>query len=108
MSNALRARVKYALIGTARAEKTFGLIGCNPNEYKAYLESLFDDKMSWDNYGEYWEVDHIKPVASFDLTKPEEQRKAFHFQNTRPLEKWKNRKKRDKILENEEEFFKSL
>jgi hypothetical protein len=26
-----------------------------------YLESLFKENMSWDNYGE-WEVDHITPL----------------------------------------------
>ena len=24
--------------------------------------------MSWGNHGEIWEIDHIKPCASFDLT----------------------------------------
>lgn len=40
--------------------------------------------MSWDNYGE-WEIDHIKPCCSFDLSLPENQLACFNYQNTRPL-----------------------
>lgn len=28
-------------------------------ELKNHIESLFTDKMNWDNYGSYWELDHI-------------------------------------------------
>lgn len=34
------------------------------NEFKIRIESLFEDGMSWDNYGE-WHVDHIKPIIAF-------------------------------------------
>ena len=30
-------------------------------------------------------IDHIKPCSSFDLSKPEEQKKCFHFTNLQPL-----------------------
>jgi len=30
-------------------------------ELKQHLENNFDDKMSWDNYGDYWQIDHIIP-----------------------------------------------
>ena len=41
--------------------------------------------MSWDNHGDIWEIDHILPCSSFDLTKLEEQQKCFHFSNHQPL-----------------------
>lgn len=34
------------------------------SDLKAHLESLFEDGMSWDNYGE-WHIDHIKSVRAF-------------------------------------------
>ena len=37
-----------------------------------------------DNYGK-WHIDHIIECHRFDLTKPEEQRKCFHYSNQRPL-----------------------
>jgi len=53
--------------------------------------------MSWGNYGIYWEIDHKKPCASFDLTKLEEQQKCFHYTNTQPLSIIENQKKGSKI-----------
>ncbi len=32
-----------------------------------------------------WEIDHIKPCASFDLSKPEDRAKCFHYSNTQPM-----------------------
>lgn len=53
--------------------------------------------MSWENRGNFgWHVDHIKPCASFDLTKPEEQAKCFHYTNLQPLWARENIAKGDK------------
>lgn len=93
ISNALRSRVKYALIGCVKSEKTFGLLGCSPKEWKKHLEDQFSPEMNWNNYGTYWEVDHIVPVGMFDLTDLNQQKKAFHYTNTQPLEWKKNRQK---------------
>jgi hypothetical protein len=42
--------------------------------------------MNWSNYGLHgWHIDHIRPCASFDLSKSEEQRKCFHYTNLQPL-----------------------
>jgi len=42
--------------------------------------------MSWNNYTYIgWHVDHIKPCCQFDLSKPEEQAKCFHYTNLQPL-----------------------
>lgn len=39
-------------------------LGYSRSEFRAHLESLFLDGMSWSNYGK-WHVDHIKPVHLF-------------------------------------------
>ena len=55
-------------------------------ELVTYIEKLFVDGMSWDNYGPTgWHIDHIKPCASFDLTNQDEQRQCFHYTNLQPL-----------------------
>ena len=35
----------------------------------------FNDRMNWENYGVYWEYDHVLPISSFNLT--EESEKKF-------------------------------
>jgi hypothetical protein len=82
----LRTRVNSAIFGFYKSTNTLKLIGCSKKFLKLYLESKFDKSMSWDNYGLHgWHIDHIKPCASFDLSKKSEQRKCFHYTNLQPL-----------------------
>jgi hypothetical protein len=53
--------------------------------------------MNWDNHGLIWEVDHIIPCSSFDLTIEDNIYKCFNYKNTQPLYKSLNRSKKDKI-----------
>ena len=43
-------------------------------------------------------IDHMMPLASFDLTKPEEQRKACHYTNLQPMLPSENISKGSKII----------
>jgi hypothetical protein len=61
------------------------LLGCTANEWKIHLENQFLPEMTWENQSKIWEIDHIKPLFSFDLTDPIQQIHAFHYTNTRPL-----------------------
>jgi hypothetical protein len=86
LKDVLRKRMRNALLGHSKAEKTMGLLGCSMDELKAHLASQFRNGMDWSNYGKNgWHIDHIKPCCSFDLTVGEEQRKCFHFTNLQPL-----------------------
>jgi len=93
----LRRRINHALHGNNKSKRTFELLGCSPEEFKSYLESLFLEGMSWNNYGE-WHIDHIIPCFSFNLIIPEEQEKCFHYLNQQPLWKLDNLKKSKKLL----------
>lgn len=82
----LRRRVHHALMGNSKSAHTMELIGCTIEEFKLHIEAQFQEGMSWDNYSpEGWHIDHIIPCYAFDLTKPEHQRKCFHYSNQRPL-----------------------
>lgn len=98
----LRSRVSIA-IRSARSTKhatTCELLGCSLDSFKLYLESKFESGMSWDNYGyRGWHVDHIMPCAIFDLSKPEHQKRCFHFSNLQPLWATDNQRKRSKVLD---------
>lgn len=80
-----------------KCARTIELLGCSIEFLMQYLEDRFKDGMSWDNYGlRGWHIDHIRPVASFDMTKPEDQRACFHYTNLQPLWWRDNLSKNDK------------
>lgn len=82
----LRRRLLHALKGNLKSNNTFYLLGCSTEEFKKYLEGLFLEGMSWDNYGQFgWHIDHIKPCHKFDLSKEDQQKECFHYTNLRPL-----------------------
>jgi hypothetical protein len=82
----LGKRIWDALKGTCKSSSTMKLIGCNIDFFKNYYESKFTKGMTWAKVmnGEI-HCDHIRPCASFDLTKPNEQRRCFHYTNLQPL-----------------------
>jgi hypothetical protein len=92
----LGSRICHALKGICKSKTTIELLGCSIEFLKRYLKSKFKLGMTWKNYGK-WEVDHIKPCCSFNLSKVSEQRKCFHYTNLQPLWKKENRCKQGKI-----------
>ncbi len=92
----LRHRIWTVLKNKTKSASTIELIGCNIENLISRLESKFKEGMTWKNYGK-WEIDHIKPCSSFDLTKSEEQRKCFNYKNLQPLWQSENRKKYNKL-----------
>lgn len=105
LKDCLRHRLYCALMGYGKLSTTMRLIGCDMKKLKTHLESQFKLGMTWQNYGtgwngrgmEQWHIDHIRPCASFDLSKPSEQRKCFHYTNLQPLWAEDNFKKGYKI-----------
>ena len=98
----LRRRITLAIQSKTikKSGRTFDLLGSSPKETYGYLESLFKDGMSWDNYGfKGWHIDHIKPCSSFDLSDLEQQKQCFHYSNLQPLWWWENLEKSDKIID---------
>jgi len=93
----LRHRIYMALKGIAKSKKTKELLGCTIEELWIHLEKSFKPGMTKENYGK-WHIDHIRPCASFDLTKPEEQSKCFHYSNLQALWAHENISKGDKFV----------
>jgi len=88
----LRVRIRQAVQTGSAIEN----LGCSIEFFKAYLEAKFTPGMSWENYGE-WDIDHIQPLISFDLTDPEQLAKACHYTNMQPLWEAENSRKHAKL-----------
>ena len=59
-------------------------LGCTVAELKKHLEARFAPGMSWENHGA-WHIDHIRPLAKFDLMDRVQFLQAVHYTNLQPL-----------------------
>lgn len=60
------------------------------------LESRFDDSMSFENYGDVWEIDHVKSLTEFDLSDKIQFSAAVNPSNLQPLFRGENQSKGSK------------
>ncbi len=82
----LRSRLAKAIARKSKRGSAVRDLGCTIPEFMTYIATKFQPGMSWDNWGrDSWHLDHIKPLASFDLTKRKQVLKALHFTNYQPL-----------------------
>lgn len=90
LKHALRHRIRQAIKrGICKGSKVVSAVrdlGCTIDEFKTYMEGKFQPGMSWKNWAiDGWHIDHINPLFKFDLTNPEEAKKAVHYSNLQPL-----------------------
>jgi hypothetical protein len=78
----IRISLKNNLINNSKYEE---ILGCSFLEFRYYIENLFIDGMSWENYGE-WHLDHRVPISW--AKNEEEVYKLSHYTNFQPL--WMN------------------
>ena len=97
IKRSLRSRLYNALKNDLKQTSAINDIGCSLEFLKNYLSSMFEEGMTWDNYGE-WHIDHIIPISKFDLNNREEQLKACNYTNLQPLWAKDNIRKSNKIL----------
>jgi hypothetical protein len=96
----IRRRMLIALKGTYKSAPSLKLTGAPSWEFIwKHLESTFKEGMTRDNHGKVWHIDHVLPCSSFDLTKPEEQLKCFHYTNLQALFVFENLSKSNKLLD---------
>jgi len=80
----LRVRLRTALKNNIKRGSAVKDLGCSIDELKQYLEDRFQSGMTWENHGK-WHIDHIKPLACFDLTDINQLKQACHYTNLQPL-----------------------
>jgi len=74
------------------------MIGCTWAFFDKWIASQFKRGMKWENYGRVWHIDHIEPLAHFDITDQNHMKRAWHYSNLRPLKAAENLKKGAKIV----------
>jgi hypothetical protein len=68
-----------------KINSSINLLGCSIEEFKLHLEKQFLPEMTWENHGNVWEIDHIKPCSLFNLVELKQQQECFHYTNMQPL-----------------------
>jgi len=87
-------RVREMLRGLTKSDRTKTLVGCTPETLRAYIEAQFTAGQSWESRGyRGWHLDHVVPVAAFDLTNRDHQLLCCNYRNLQPLDYLKNRAK---------------
>ena len=84
-----------------KTKKTNEYIGCDGSFYVEWIEFCFEQEehanYTIENHGEVWELDHVVPIATFDLSDESTQLICFNWRNTMPLCKKANNSKKAKI-----------
>lgn len=94
IKKSLAARLRTVL---RKNDTTMNYIGCTIQFLREWLEYNFTKDMSWDNYGDYWSIDHVVPVSTFDLTNEEQKYQCWNWTNLYPVKISYNCSKKNKI-----------
>jgi len=88
----LRSRTLLAIKAGrgVKESRTQELLGAPFDVVREHLVCQFKYGMTLENHGE-WEVHHIRPCHTFDLTDPVQQKECFNYKNLQPL--WKEEHK---------------
>ena len=82
----IRSRLCGSIKTEAKRGSSIVALGCSVAHLKVHLERQFQPGMTWDNWSLHgWHIDHIIPLAAFDLTDKDQFLKACHYTNLRPL-----------------------
>ena len=88
-----RRRKHHVLSGESKSSSTIEFLGFDIETYRRWIEWQMTPEMSWSNI----EIDHVKAICLFDISKDEELKKAFNSKNTQPLLKHDHQKKSTKF-----------
>ena len=101
MAEILRKRIGSVVKNIDGRNIYFDLLGCNRKFFKIWFEYQFEYysqyNLNWDNHGTVWQIEHVMPCNSFDLTDEEQQKICFHWTNTSCVPKIINLSKGSKV-----------
>lgn len=93
----LRKRIWNSI--SKKTNKSIDLLGCDIKFYLKWIEFTMYDEMNWDNYGTFWNIDHLIGISNFNLLDSEECKKAFNWKNTWAMKCSENFSKNNKIIQ---------
>ena len=79
--------------GTVKSSSTKETLGIDIDTYRKWIGWQMTPEMKWQNN----EVDHVKLICLFDVSKDEEIKGAFSWKNTQPLLKHDHQKRGTKF-----------
>lgn len=99
LNHCMSTGIGKSLKGSKSGRHWESLTGYTIDQLRKHLERQFTFEMSWQNYGTYWEIDHVIPISVFNFEKPEDLdfKRCWGLKNLRPLEVNENRKKHAKL-----------
>ena len=91
----------YKLRGSKKEGKTHELLGYSAKECNDYIESLFQEGMTWKNRSE-WDIDHINPQSNFKSI--DQLKECYALSNLKPEWKEWNLWKSNRFIGSSEEY----
>ena len=76
-----RREIHHALNGKLKSSSTREILGTDIETYRRWIEYQINPELNLSNI----EIDHIKAICLFDVSKNKELREAFSWKNTQPL-----------------------
>ena len=67
--------------GKSKSSSTREILGFDIDLHRKWIEWQFTPEMNWSNT----EIDHVKAICSFDLSKDEELKEVFSWKKTQPF-----------------------
>lgn len=102
LAKMLRSRYITVLKTGRLDDSSLEILGCSVEDFKRWLEFRFQEDMTFANHGKVWDLDHVVPIAKFDLHGNEEEiRKCFHWTNFQPLYGSENKSKNCRVSQGE-------
>lgn len=91
VSNAILRALKKGKSDKA-GQSIIHCLGYTIQELKEHLGNLFDQQMTWENYGKYWHIDHIIPQSDLPYASMTDDnfKACWALTNLRPLEAKQN------------------
>jgi hypothetical protein len=95
-----RQAIEFRRFVTWRGNGSFiqPYLGCDIGFVREWLENMFVEGMTWENYGSVWVVDHIVPFRMFDIFNEDELKICWNYRNLMPLLKEDNLKKEGNVF----------